>query len=291
MILESIVTTRNADGSPNISPMGPMVDTEMQRIVLRPFQTSTTYGNLKRTGVGVLHVTDDVLLFAQAAVGTPDPLPPLATVGDLIDAAARGPVSESVRNAPVIADACRWYAFEVRSIDDAAERTTIHAEIVANGQIRDFFGFNRAKHAVIEAAILATRVAILPVGLCYPGRLPRGGDAPPRPECAPTWQPRVLPTLRDVRLRLLVGGHAIRLVLGKAVSLEEAVRGHAGYLPGVFPLPHPSWRTRAWAKRRAGSPTTCPSISVRKPGRAAGAARPRNGSPSASSARRTKSTS
>jgi hypothetical protein len=143
VILEGIVTTRNADGSANISPMGPIVDAAMRRIVLRPFCTSTTYGNLKRTGAGVLHVTDDVLLFAQAAVGTPNPLPRMKTVAKL-------------------ADACRWYAFHIVEIDDRTERATLTAEVVASGTIREFFGFNRAKHAVIEAAILATRVAILP---------------------------------------------------------------------------------------------------------------------------------
>lgn len=110
-------------------------------------------------------------------------------------------------------------------------------------RLRDWLGLDRATFYD------ASRIAILPVGLCYPGRLPNGGDAPPRPECAPRWQPRVVPTLRQVRLRLLVGGHALRLVLGKDVSLEEAVRGCAAHLPALFPLPHPSWRTRAWAKR------------------------------------------
>lgn len=162
MILEGIVTTRNADGSANISPMGPIVDAPMRRIVLRPFCTSTTYGNLKRTGAGVLHVTDDVLLFAQAAVGTPEPLPLLTTVANVVDAETNTTLPREVRDALVIADACRWYAFQIVEIDDRAERTTLTAEVVASGTIRDFFGFNRAKHAVIEAAILATRVAILP---------------------------------------------------------------------------------------------------------------------------------
>ncbi len=75
MILEGILTTLNADGSLNVSPMGPRVDEELSEILLRPFQTSTTYRNLKRTRQGVFHVTDDVELLAQAALGTPDPLP------------------------------------------------------------------------------------------------------------------------------------------------------------------------------------------------------------------------
>lgn len=94
-----------------------------------------------------------------------------------------------------------------------------------------------------------SRVAILPAGLCYPGRLPKGGDAPPRPECAPEWHPRIVPLLANVRLRLLVGGYAVRLVLGRGAALETAVRGFARHLPRHFPLPHPSWRTRVWAAR------------------------------------------
>ena len=102
----------------------------------------------------------------------------------------------------------------------------------------------------VEAFYDTAKVAILPCGMCYPGRLPRGGDAPPRPECAPAWHPRIMPLLTDVRLRLLVGGYAIRLVLGRRMGLETAVRGFSQHLAeGLFPLPHPSWRTIGWAKR------------------------------------------
>jgi uracil-DNA glycosylase len=93
------------------------------------------------------------------------------------------------------------------------------------------------------------QVAILPMGMCYPGRLPRGGDAPPRPECAPLWHPRILPRLENVRLRLLVGAHAIRFVLGPGLPLAERVARYGDSLPTHFPLPHPSWRTLVWAKR------------------------------------------
>ena len=109
-------------------------------------------------------------------------------------------------------------------------------------RLRDWLGLD-------QDAFYGRRVAILPTGLCYPGRLPKGGDAPPRPNCAPLWHPRVVPMLARVRLRLLVGGYAVRLVLGKDTKLEDAVRNWERYLPGHFPLPHPSWRTRAWAAR------------------------------------------
>ena len=92
------------------------------------------------------------------------------------------------------------------------------------------------------------RVAILPTGFCYPGRLPRGGDAPPRPECAPLRHPRLLPLMPEIRCRLLVGSYAQRLVLGPG-SLAERVRRHEDFLPHYFPLPHHSWRTLAWAAK------------------------------------------
>lgn len=92
------------------------------------------------------------------------------------------------------------------------------------------------------------RVAILPTGLCYPGRLPRGGDAPPRAICAPTWHPRLLPLLTGLRLTLLVGGHAQAFVMGPGEMTARVAR-FRDHLPRYFPLPHPSWRTMVWEKR------------------------------------------
>ena len=149
LVLEGIVTTTNEDGSANISPMGPLVDREIRQLTLRPFQTSQTYRNLKRAGHGVLHVTDDVELIARAAIGQYAPPPQSLRMTE------RG---------IILADACRWFAFRVLALDDAADRTTIRCDVVDRAELRPFFGFNRAKHAVIEAAILATRVGILPAG-------------------------------------------------------------------------------------------------------------------------------
>jgi hypothetical protein len=92
-------------------------------------------------------VTDDVELLARAAVGTPDPLPPLVPCR-----AVEG---------QILSGSCRWYALKVRALDDRAERTEIVCDVVDQGRLRDFLGFNRAKHAVVEAAILATRTAFL----------------------------------------------------------------------------------------------------------------------------------
>jgi hypothetical protein len=146
-LLEGVVTTLNNDGTPNIAPMGPIVDVKFERLLLRPFRTSITYQNLKQSGEGVLHVTDDVELLARAAVGRLETAPAVRQ-------------AETV-NGVILLDACRWYAFRVLSLDDREDRTAIVARVVDWGRQRDFFGFNRAKHAVVEAAILATRIGIV----------------------------------------------------------------------------------------------------------------------------------
>jgi len=148
MILEAIVTTINEDGSTNLSPMGPTVAESLRSFELRPFNTSQTFANLKRTRMGVLHVTDDVELFARAAIGK------LLELPELFDA-------DKVEG-KVIADACRYYEFEVEFIDETGPRMNLNCRTVVSDRIRDFCGFNRAKHAVIEAAILATRLDFLP---------------------------------------------------------------------------------------------------------------------------------
>ena len=90
------------------------------------------------------------------------------------------------------------------------------------------------------------RIAIVPMGLCYPGRLRGGGDAPPRPECAPLWRDRLLAHMPDLRLTLLVGGYAQTHALGPG-TMTERVMTFRDHLPTMFPLPHPSWRSRHWA--------------------------------------------
>ena len=92
------------------------------------------------------------------------------------------------------------------------------------------------------------RIAIVPMGLCYPGRLPSGGDTPPRPECAPLWRERLLAQMPDLGLTLLVGTFAQTHALGRG-KLTERVIGFRNYLPTIFPLPHPSWRSRHWAAK------------------------------------------
>ncbi len=148
MILEGLVTSLNAAGELNLAPMGPIVNETMTRLVLCPFQTSTTFQNLRQRPRGVFHVTDDVLLIAQAALHRLDAIPSTFP-------------AESI-DGRVLADCCRWYEFEVVVCDDSAERTRLEANVVHAGRVREMAGFNRARHAVLEATILATRLHLLP---------------------------------------------------------------------------------------------------------------------------------
>jgi hypothetical protein len=147
MILEGIVTSGDGNGSWNVAPMGPIVDEALTHLVLRPFQTSRTYQNLKQNPCGVFHVVDDVLLLARAAIGALPEFPEYFPAEKI--------------DGRVLKAACRWYEFEIDACDDSQPRVTMQARVVHCGRLRDFFGFNRAKHAVLEAAILATRTHLI----------------------------------------------------------------------------------------------------------------------------------
>ena len=97
----------------------------------------------------------------------------------------------------------------------------------------------------------ASRVAIIPMGLCYPGRRPRGGDLPPRKECAALWFDRLLSQLPNIELTLLCGQYAQRYYLGEGRkgSLTETVLAWRDYLPEFLPTPHPSGRNMGWFKK------------------------------------------
>lgn len=94
-----------------------------------------------------------------------------------------------------------------------------------------------------------TRIAIVPMGFCYPGKQ-GSGDAPPRPECRATWHPRLLPLLPDIGLTLLIGQYAQAYFLGdrRKATLTDTVRAWREYAPDVLPLPHPSPRNIGWFK-------------------------------------------
>ena len=147
LVLEGLVSTLDASGTPHLAPMGPHVPSErFDRFTLRPFPTSQTFRNLKAHGEGVLHVTDDALLLARAAIGPVD---------------AEYEPAEQIRGW-LLRDCCRFFEFRVESIDESEPRMRIEAVVVRSGRRWDFFGFNRAKHAIVEAAVLATRIGLLP---------------------------------------------------------------------------------------------------------------------------------
>jgi uracil-DNA glycosylase len=101
-----------------------------------------------------------------------------------------------------------------------------------------------------EAFYDTSRIAIVPVGLCYPGTVD-GADLPPCRECAPLWQPRFRAALPEIRLTLLVGAYAQAFYLQgrRKKTLADTVRAWRDYLPEFFPLPHPSWRNIGWLER------------------------------------------
>jgi uncharacterized protein len=144
-IIETVVTTINPDGTVNCGAMG--VEWGEERIVIKPYRGTRTLRNLRATGAAVVNVTDDILLFSQAALG--DPHPPTRPA----------PTVEGA----VLDDACSWREVRVEAIDDGAQRARVSTAVVGGGTGREFLGFNRARHAVLEASILASRAGLLAV--------------------------------------------------------------------------------------------------------------------------------
>jgi hypothetical protein len=147
VIIETIVTTVAADGAVNCAPMGVDWNPDVQpdAIVLKPFLETATYQNVGATRAAVVNLIDDIRVFARAAISNP--------VYETVPA--------QVVRGVVLADACSWRELEVTSIDSTPPRSRIETRTVHRGVRREFIGFNRARHAVLEAAIYATRVHLL----------------------------------------------------------------------------------------------------------------------------------
>lgn len=134
----------DAAGRINFAPMGVEWGDEM--IVLKPFLETTTFRNISATRTAVVNLTDDAMLFAQGAISSPQFQSVPAKV-------VRGVVLEA---------ACSWRELEIIAIDATPPRSRIESRVVYRGIGREFIGFNRARNAILEAAILATRTHLLP---------------------------------------------------------------------------------------------------------------------------------
>jgi hypothetical protein len=143
-IVETVTTTINPDATVNCAAMG--VEWSDEIIVIKPYRATRTLHNLRATGAAVVNLTDDILLFAQAALDDPQPPTRRATA---IDGA-------------VLADACSWREVTVEAIAESGPRARVTTRVVARGAGREFLGFNRARHAVLEASIIASRARRLP---------------------------------------------------------------------------------------------------------------------------------
>ena len=144
MIVETIVTSLAPDGAVNFAPMG--VEWDEHALVLKPFLETTTFRNVSAGRAAVVNLTDDIMLFARAALSDPQ-FPSF-----------RAEVVPGV----VLEAACSWREVEVVRVDDTPPRSRIETRVVHRGFRREFIGFNRARHAVLEAAILATRTHLIP---------------------------------------------------------------------------------------------------------------------------------
>lgn len=145
MILETIVTTVDPAGAVNYAPMG--VEWGEDELVLKPYRETTTFANLVASGQAVVNLVDDVLCFARGVISKPSfPSHPASVVhGQVLDAA------------------CSWREVEVREAETSGARGRFACAVVHHGFQREFLGFNRARNAVLEAAILATRTRLLPI--------------------------------------------------------------------------------------------------------------------------------
>jgi len=145
VIIETIVTTLDASGAVNIAPMGVEWTGGDEPPVLKPFLETSTYRNVVATRAAVVNLIDDVRIFARAAISNPSyPTIPAGVV--------RGVVLEA---------ACSWRELRITRIDSTPPRSRMDTKIVHRGFHREFIGFNRARHAVLETAIYATRVHML----------------------------------------------------------------------------------------------------------------------------------
>lgn len=184
-----------------------------------------------------------------------------------LDPAGRGPAKKGARLKPLLAEirACRHCAGVLPHAPRPVLQASATARLAIFGQapgarvhlsgrpftdpsgvrLRDWLGLSE------EVFYDAARVAIVPMGFCFPGLDAKGGDLPPRKECAALWRAPLMASLPNIETAILVGQYSQKWHLGDRVkrSLTQTVAAWRDYAPRFFPTPHPSWRNNAWLKK------------------------------------------
>jgi hypothetical protein len=172
MVIEGVVTTENQDGSIHVSPIGPHVNDALTQWMLKPFQSSTSFSNLRRTNRCVFHVTDDALLMAVAVLGLSSPnssrfeeLRPRISKGsqDRIEdslSTLRGASLEQPYGW-CLQQANRIFALTIDRWDVSEPRALAFCSLAMQRELRPFWGWNRAKHSILELSVVASRVHML----------------------------------------------------------------------------------------------------------------------------------
>jgi len=168
VIIEGLLTTVDEQGAPHVAPMGPLVNPELTRWTLRPFVSSTTYRLLRSNPHCVFHVVNDVVPVVESALGLSSSLTlEQHTLQRKLEQSSQAEAKPLLRDGepecatvPVwtIPTACHWYHLQVTSWEITQERSQATACMLEQRVLRPFWGWNRAKHAILEATILATRL-------------------------------------------------------------------------------------------------------------------------------------
>ena len=164
MVIEGILTTENEDGSMHVSPIGPHVNPELSSWILKPFQSSKTFANLQATSRAIFHIVDDPLLMAAAVIGLCNRTVDSTGMADILDA---DQIAELVaaKFYPefgwVLDLSCRWHALTVEQWDVSTPRAVAVCLQSEQKEQRPFWGWNRARHSLLELAILSSRLHML----------------------------------------------------------------------------------------------------------------------------------
>jgi len=169
MVIEGVLTTENADGSMHVSPLGPHVNSDLNSWTLKPFQSSTTFTNLRAASRAIFHVVDDSLLVAAAVLGLCNPYEGSIDDGQKdFDCGLSEEIRKELTSAEfqpsigwVLELSCRAFALSIDQWDVSNPRAIAVCSLTGQIEKRPFWGWNRAKHSILELAIVASRVHML----------------------------------------------------------------------------------------------------------------------------------